>query len=477
MREFYINLTYWLDPFFLIYFLIINLIYSILLFLGVISIIRRFKEIQIDSVTSVLKSNSFPEITFLVPAYNESEGIIGTVDNLLHLSYRYKQIIVVNDGSKDNTLDLLKEKYQLIQIPCYFKPLVPSKPIIGVYRSKIYSEILVIDKENGLKHDALNAALGACKNDYFITIDADTYIDDNYFELMIRPMFTDPLTIAIGASIRIRNGCTLNYNRVSARGFPKSYLAAMQAIEYSRAFIQRQGWDYIDSNYIISGAFTIFLTKPVIEAGGFKPTVADDLEIILRLNRMMRATKTPYKMTYLPDPVAWTEGPSTFDEIGRQRLNWHRGLLECLWFHKSVFLNPKYGRFGLIVYPYLMYAEAVEPVVEALGIIYIIAGLFFNAINTIGLIFLLFIIYFFTVCFTIICMLIEELTFNRFDEKRSIFLLIYYSLIENLGYRQLNLWWRLKGMWDFFKKFPIIRKHSKNINESLYTRIKQGLMR
>lgn len=471
MRELYIYYSYWLDPFFLIFFAIINISYCVLLTLGTIGTFRRHKSLRVDSVLPVLKSNFLPEITFLMAAYNESAGIIQSVDNILHLSYRYKQIIVVNDGSTDTTLELLKEKYQLIEIPRYFDPVVETKPIRGVYRSRIYSAILVIDKENGLKHDALNAGLGACQNDYFMTVDADTSIDDEDFEMLIRPMLQDPKTIAIGASVRILNGCSLEYNRINPMKFPRTYLTAMQALEYLRAFIQRQGWSEINCNYLISGAFAVFLRKPVVQLGGFAPTVADDLEIVMRLNRFMRAKKIPYNMVYLPDPVAYTEVPDDYKQLAKQRLNWHRGLLECLWFHKTLFLNPRYGRFGLLAYPYLLYAEAIEPVVELMGIIYIVLGLFLNAINMVSLLFVLSVIFFFTFCFTIICILIEEMTFNKLNEKKSLGLLIYYSLIENLGYRQFNLIWRLRGMWDFFKKFPKIQKISKKLNRTLYEEI------
>ena len=468
MRELYIYYSYWLDPFFLVFFAIINITYCVLLSLGMIGAFRRHKSLLVDSYQPVLKSNFLPEITFLMAAYNESGSIIQSVDNLLNLSYRYKQIIVVNDGSIDNTLELLKEKYQLIQIPQYFEPVVATKPIRGVYRSRIHAAILVIDKENGQKYDAINAGLGACSNDYFMTVDADTSIDDRDFEMLIRPMLQNPKTIAIGASIRILNGCYLDYNRINSRRFPRTYFAAMQALEYLRTFIQRQGWSEINCNYLISGAFAVFLKKPVIEVGGFAPTVADDLEIVMRLNRYMRAKKVPYNMIYLPDPVAWTEVPDDYKQLARQRLNWHRGLLECLWFHKSLLFNPRYGRFGFVAYPYLLYAEAIEPVVELIGIIYILLGLLLNAINVVSLIFVLSVIFFFTFCFTIICILIEELTFNKFNEKKSLGFLVYYSLIENLGYRQFNLIWRLRGMWDFFKKFPKIQMISQKINSRLY---------
>lgn len=473
MREYYIQLTYWLDPFFLIYFGIINTIYCILLFLGSISIYRRYRDLNIEVPEPILKSNSLPEITFLMPAYNEGSHLVEAINNVLHLSYRYKQLILVNDGSTDNTLEILKEKYQLIQIPCYFQPVVETKPIRGVYRSKIYSELLVIDKENGRRFDALNAGLGACKNDYTIAVDADTFIDDHDFEMLVRPMMMNPETIAIGASVRIRNGCVLEYNRVKPKNFPASYLAGLQTLEYLRAFILRQGWNLIGCTYLISGAFSIYMTKWVVKVGGFA-LIGEDLEMVLKLNRYMRAKKIPYKMDFLPDPVSWTDAPSTYQEISKQRISWNRGFFGCLWCHKSLLFNPRYGRYGFLVFPFLIYAEAIEPIVELMGIVYIIFGLYFDALNVKSLILVLVMIYFFTTAFTLMCILVEEMTFKRFEKRKSTFLLVFYSLIENFGYRQLNLLWRLHGIFEFLIAFPSMNKDSKRVNQWLSKNIAEA---
>lgn len=474
MLEDYIYLTYWLDPFFLVYFAAINLIYLILLLLGCIKIYQRNQEIKRDDYTRILRSESLPQICFLVAAYNEAHQIVSMIDNLLHLSYRYKQILVVNDGSKDNTLELLVEKYQLIATPYSLQSDIHAKPIKAVYRSKLFQELTVVDKENGEKHDALNVGINLCTSPYFISVDADTYIDNESFEQLVRPMLINPQAIAIGASVRIRNGCTLTFNKITTELFPLGYVTVMQSIEYLRAFLMRMGWDYAGGNYVLSGAFSIFLTKAVREAGGFAPTVANDLEIIVRLNRMFKATKTPYKIEYLPDPTAWTEGPSTMKSLGRQRTLWQRGLLESMWFHKCLFFNPRYGAYGMFVYPFLFFGEAFEPVVEIAGMIYIIIGLCLGVINSFYLFLLLSSIWGFTFIYTLFCILIEELTFRKYPTSRSFMLLCWNSFIENVGYRQMNLIWRIRGIWQFFKRFPTINKDSKALNQMINRTTKKG---
>ncbi|MEI8124940.1 MAG: glycosyltransferase family 2 protein [Parachlamydiaceae bacterium] len=477
MREEYIYWAYWLDPFFLIYFASINFVYLYLLFLGCIKIYKRSLDIPRDDYTRILRSDSLPTIGFLVAAYNEQNDIESAVDNLLHLSYRYKQIIVINDGSTDDTLKILIEKYQLLPVPYSLQGSLPSMPIKTVYRSRLFEEIMVIDKANGKKFDALNAGLNLCTTPYYITVDADTYIENDSFERLIRPILINPETIAIGASVRIRNGCTLNFTTISTNLFPLGYVTAMQSIEYLRAFLMRMGWDYTGGNYVLSGAFAVFETDIIRKVGGYAPTVADDLEIILRLNHAFKATKTPYKITYLPDPTAWTEGPWTLKELARQRFLWQRGTLESMWFHKKIFFNPRYGAFGMFVYPFLFFGEALEPIIEITGCIYIVVGLCLNVINGFELFLLLSTIWGFNFIYTLFCILIEELTFRKYPSQRSFCLLVWYSFLENFGYRQLNLIWRIRGIRGFFQRFSEIQKDSKRINEIMENIIKKGKIR
>ena len=323
----------------------------------------------------------------------------------------------------------------------------------------------------------MNAGLNLCTTPYYITVDADTYIENDSFERLIRPILINPETIAIGASVRIRNGCTLNFTTISTNLFPLGYVTAMQSIEYLRAFLMRMGWDYTGGNYVLSGAFAVFETDIIRKVGGYAPTVADDLEIILRLNHAFKATKTPYKITYLPDPTAWTEGPWTLKELARQRFLWQRGTLESMWFHKKIFFNPRYGAFGMFVYPFLFFGEALEPIIEITGCIYIVVGLCLNVINGFELFLLLSTIWGFNFIYTLFCILIEELTFRKYPSQRSFCLLVWYSFLENFGYRQLNLIWRIRGIRGFFQRFSEIQKDSKRINEIMENIIKKGKIR
>lgn len=474
LREYFISASYWLDPFFLIYFGGINLIYLFLLILGSFKVFNRLKDLDVEDFKALLHFDSLPEITFLLAAYNEERNIEEVIDNLLHLTYRQQRIIVVNDGSTDKTFSMIEKKLQILPIPHYYPDVLPSKKVRGVYRSTLYPHVLVIDKENGEKYDALNAGLNLCETPYFITVDADTRIEDSDMEALIRVIETSPKVIATGASVRILNGCKFSFNKITTDDFPDSFITAMQSLEYIRSFLMRQGWDYVGGNYVMSGAFSVFAKDVIVQVGGFAPTVANDLEIILRLNRIMLASKTPYEIVYQPDPVAWTEGPTTRKGLAKQRLAWQRGTLESIWYHKCLLFNPKYKSYGMFVYPFLVFGDVIEPLVELVGYTYIIVGLSVGIIDPMFILFFLCMTWGLTVVFTVFCLFIEELSFRRYHSVRSISLLVFYALLENFGYRQLTLLWRAGGFWSFIKKFSTVQKISKNINQRIDQILRQG---
>lgn len=459
---------YWaIGIFFLIYFGTVNFLYAIVISLGAFNTAKRIQEQNKEDSTSILRSNSLPEITFLVPVYNEPDNVVKCVKTLLNLTYRYKEIIVINDGSDDDTFDLLSETFSLKPVPIHFQEQLPSKPIRGVYKSTKNSKLIVIDKENGTKYDALNAGLNACDSPYFITIDADTIIDDNEFESAIRPILTHPETIAVGASVRISNDCFLKNRTISTEKFPKSYFPSMQTLEYLRSFLMRQGWNYTGGNYCIAGAFAVFSREAVMNIKGYAPTFANDLEIVMRLHRFYQDLDVPYRITYLSEPVAWTKGPTTYKRLSLQRMLWHRGLLESLWFHKKMFFNPNYGAFGTFVYPIAFLGEAFEPLVEIFGYTYIIVGVILGIIGWPYILLLLLVSWGLTMVFSLFGLMIEELSYRKYPTFVGTFKLIGYALLESFGYRQMTLLWRANGFFSFFDRFRIIKEDSKNIQQNL----------
>lgn len=435
------------------YFLAINLVYASLLMLGAFGVYKRRKELSVEDFTSILHSNALPEISFIIPMYNEEKNIMGCIRSILNLSYRYKQLICVNDESIDNTLGLLKNELDLIKIPNFISSVIVTTDIKQVYQSRKHPEIIVIDKFHKGKFDTVNVGINACQDPYFIAVDADTFVDDVGFESMIRPILAYPETVAVGGTVRIKNGCTLDFNKVNTTKLSFKALHLFQGLEYIRSFLQRQGWNYIGGNFVIAGAFSIFPTEVIRKTGGFASSIAEDMEIVVRLHHIMKDHKIKYRITYLPDPVAWTEGPSKLSDLARQRTNWHWGLLETLYFHKKMCLNPKYRLFGLFNYPFWIWGEALEPIVEAIGYLLIIAAWLFGFLNTSFFILLFIVTLGFTFVYSLVCLLVEELSFKKYTSLKTVLMMFLLSLIENLGYRQLMIYWRLKAFVKFAKNF------------------------
>ena len=277
-----------LEIFLFWYFFFINFIYIVLLLIGAVRIYQRKKEVSVEDFSTILNSNSLPEITFIIPFHNEEKNILSCIKSVLNLSYRYKQIICVNDGSSDKTMELLKKELDLVSIPDYIRYIIPSSTAACLYRSKVHPEVTVIDKEHKGKYDAVNLGINACKDPYFISVDADTFLDDLGFEAMIRPILAYPEAIAIGGCVRIKNGCTLEYNRMNTKNMNMKMIPVFQGLEYLRAFLQRQGWSVFNSNFVIAGSFSIFPTDTIRKVGGFIASVAEDMEIIVRLHRIMK---------------------------------------------------------------------------------------------------------------------------------------------------------------------------------------------
>ena len=454
-----------IDASFLWYFTAINLVYLLVMILGSFKALKRKKELYFEDYTNILQSNTLPELSFIVPAYNEAKNILENIDNLLNLYYPNKKIIIINDGSTDHTLDLLHKKLTLHPVSKFYDDAISTQQIRKVFISKNNPECLVIDKVNGGgKFDALNAGINACQSPFYVAIDADTIIDDKAFLSLLRPLFSDPNIIAIGASVKIRNGCQLDHNQISTSTFPKNILPVMETMEYLRSFLERQGWDYVGGNFVLAGAFGIFRAEEIIKVGGYANTVAEDMEIIIRLHRVMKERKMSYRIKYLPDPVAWTIAPEKIRALSRQRAKWHRGLLDCLYFHKKAFLNPKYGIFGTFVYPFWIWGEAIEPIIELLGMIYIITGFFLGIVHIHFVLLFVIVTWGFTTIFTAHCILVEEFFFQKYPSIRSMIYLIILNAFENLGYRQMNVFWRLRGCLQFITNFSSVRSITKQVD-------------
>ena len=437
----------------LAYFLAVNGWYLVLLVSSLLELRHHMLLITDESRHLLLSSTLSPTISILAPAYNEEATIETSLRALLALQYPSLEIIVISDGSKDRTIQVLIEKFDLVAVKTIYEQRIKTKPVRSLYRSSTYGALVVVDKENGGKADALNVGLSFARGELVCAMDADTLIEADGLQRMVRPFLYATDVVATGGTIRVVNGSQVKHGRVTKTAVPTHMLAGMQVVEYLRAFLfGRLGWNRLGGNIIISGAFRLFQREAVVNAGGYlHDTVGEDMELVLRLKRLSYEQGGPGKIGFVPDPVAWTEVPESAAVLGRQRDRWHRGLADVLWRHRRMLFNPRYGVTGLFVFPYYAFVELLAPVVEAVGLIGLLFGLVFGVVDWkfAGLFYLT--AYGLGTALTAFTLILEDISFHRYETFRDRVLLFWWALLENLGYRQLTVFWRLRGLWKYMR--------------------------
>jgi len=437
----------------LLYFLAVNGWYLVLLVSSLLELRRHMLLIADESRHLLLSSTLSPTISILAPAYNEEATIETSLRALLALQYPNLEVIVISDGSKDQTVQVLIEKFALVPVKTIYQQRIKTKPVRLLYRSSTYPGLVVVDKENGGKADALNVGLSFARGELVCAMDADTLIEADGLQRMVRPFLYATDVVATGGTIRVVNGSEVKHGRIAKTAVPTNLLAGVQVVEYLRAFLfGRLGWNRLGGNIIISGAFGLFHRESVMTAGGYlHDTVGEDMELVLRLKRLSYERGGPGKIAFVPDPVAWTEVPESAGVLGRQRDRWHRGLADVLWRHRGMLFKPRYGVTGLFVYPYYAFVELLAPVIEAAGLVTLLVGLLFGVVDLsfAGLFYLT--AYGLGTALTAFTLILEDLSFHRYETFRDRALLFWWALVENIGYRQLNVYWRLRGLWKFLR--------------------------
>lgn len=396
-----------------------------------------------------------PPVSILAPAYNEEMTVVDSVHTLLGLRYPRYEIIVVNDGSSDATLEALIKAFGLEPSARAHDQALAHQPIRAIYTSSEFPSLVVLDKENGGKADALNAGINLARAPLFCAIDADTLLEPDALLRAVRPVIDDPArVIAVGGSIRIANGCRFEAGRIAEIAPPSHPLALFQTIEYLRAFLMaRLAWSKAGALTIISGAFGLFRRSSVIEAGGYKVNfVGEDMELVVRLHHRMQRSGKPYRIAYLPEPLAFTEAPEDLGALARQRARWQRGALESFFAHKKMTLNPRYGRVGLIGFVHIFLVYVVGPPLEVLGYLIIPALWAMGFLSFAWFLAFLAVTFSFGVAISVATLWLAERQLRPFPKKRHLLILLLAAVGENLGYRQLNNFWRLQGWWQFLRK-------------------------
>lgn len=446
-----------LGIFFLFYSFSIIVFYLLTTVLSALEMRDHLRKNKFADYKDIITSPLAPSISIIAPAYNEASTVVQNVKSLLSLHYGKFEVILVNDGSKDDSINKLIENFQLVKTEYAYNEAITAKPVRGVYKSSnsSYSKLTVVDKENGGKADALNVGINISLNEIIACIDVDCILSSDSLTRMMRPFMeeTNRQVIAVGGVIGVANNCDVKDGTVTQYRVPETLLGRFQVIEYFRSFLMgRMAWTRVNGLMLISGAFGFFKRDLVMKVGGYFPkTVGEDMELVVRMRRYMEENKLPYKVGFIPDPLCWTEVPESEQILSRQRNRWMRGTIETLQLHQKIRLNPEYGIMGMVSYPFWAIFEKMAPIFEVLGVIYTIAMIITGDISALYFIGLFIVIYFFSIMISSFSILYEEIAYNNYKSSKDLNKLIKTILIEPFVIHPKLMWWGLKGHWDFIK--------------------------
>ncbi|MFC1522213.1 glycosyltransferase family 2 protein [Elusimicrobiota bacterium] len=400
----------------------------------------------------ILKARITPPISILAPAYNEEKNIIASVHSLLGLVYPQFEVIVINDGSSDKTLEVMKREFKLRSTARNYNEQIKAKNINAIYKSDTHKNLLVIDKQNGGKADSLNAGINVSTYPLFCSIDADSVLENHSLLQVVYP-FMEAFSemTATGGLVRAANGLDIRGGQVMEVKLSDKWIVNFQIVEYFRAFLSgRMGLSMLNCLLVVSGAFGLFKKQPVIDVGGYRTDiVGEDMELVVRLHHKMRQWKKPNRIYFIPDPVCWTEVPESLKILSRQRNRWQRGLIESLIYHISMLFNPKYGAVGMIAMPYFLFVECMSCIIEAGGYVIFLYGLACGAIDLQAFFAFFLLASVFGMVLSLLALLMEEVTFGRYPRIADLARLMITTVVENFGYRQYMALVRAQGFFDW----------------------------
>jgi cellulose synthase/poly-beta-1,6-N-acetylglucosamine synthase-like glycosyltransferase len=440
--------TDYLNAVFLAYFASVNFIYLSLMLLASMALYRHWHYRDIHDLPARY-TLAYPPISVLVPAFNEEKTIVATLRSILQLTYAEFEVVVINDGSRDDTMAALVREFDLQLFPQAVRVQLPTQPIEAIYRSAHYPQLVVVDKLNGGKADALNAGINVCQYPLFCGVDADSILQRDSLELVVQPFLRSSQVVATGGTIRAANGCEVQGGYLKRVGLPRNRWARFQVMEYLRAFLLgRLGWSELNAMLIISGAFGVFKKSTVIDVGGYDThSLGEDMELVVRMHRLLKQRGQPYKIEFVPDPVCWTEVPEDRITLRNQRIRWQRGLSQSLSANWSLMFSRRGGWVGWVAFPYMVIYEWLGPAIELLGYGWTIYAYSAGYLSTPALVFFGVLSLGLGILLSMGGLLIEQASFQMYPRVGSTYILLMYAVLENLGYRQLTAWWRLVGIY------------------------------
>lgn len=399
-------------------------------------------------VREMLSSRMAPPVSIVIPAYNEAVGIVDSIRSMSIVAYPRFEIVVANDGSNDETLDTLIEAFDLEMVRIPYRDDIHTKPVKAIYRGKGAVSITVVDKVNGGRADALNAGINAARYPYVLCTDADVVLDAQCLVRSMQRVVEDrERTVAVGGNIRPLNGSTVELGHLIETSVPRGMIARMQILEYLRTFISaRPGWSDMNALPNVSGAFGVWKRSTVMAVGGFTPGhMGEDMDLTMRMHKYHLERDLPYRIVYEPSAVIWTEVPPTRRVLRRQRIRWHRGLIEAAREFMPMVFNPRYGKVGMVTWPGYFFFEFMAPIVEFVGYIVVPLGIAMNLLNVPAIIMMIAIAFGIGIMTSFIAILLDE-PYGYSNSVNDTSRLVVMALVENFGFHQMTVLWRIRAL-------------------------------
>ena len=446
----------WFSVIVLVYMVFVNATYFGYTILAFFSIHRFLNTRSRERIEQLFRSRLVPPVSVILTAYNEGPTIVDAVHAMLRLLYSQYEVVVVNDGSTDDTLERLVEAFSLVRVEKTYEETIPTATVRGVYASYYYPKLVVVDKENGgCKADTANAGINAASYPLFCACDADSLLEEDALLQLVLPMMDRPAFVpASGGVVRAANGSEIVRGSVRRIALAQTAIEVYQVVEYLRAFLTgRTAQSALNIMLIVSGAFGLFHKGTVKAVGGYnREAIGEDFELVVRMTRFLRDTKKGCEVVFVPQTVCWTMVPHHWKSLGNQRNRWHRGLMQTLQWNYDMCFNPKYGRTGMIGMGYFVLVEFLGPIVEVLGYVVMPIGLLLHLINPFVAAWFFLVSVGFGVFLSLSALLLEEISFHRYSGWREVVKIAAFAIAENFGYRQLTLWWRIVAMADYAMK-------------------------
>ncbi len=450
MRSFLLDFLYGFQWFIFWFFVALHMFYMLLLAVSARTSWQHVLRQKIDRSLRFPKGFDRP-FSVLVPCYNEEVSIVESIRAMLSLDYPEFEVIVCNDGSADRTLERLVDAFQLQPVDVEVERRFPGKPIRAVYFSQVDPRLIVVDKENGGKADAQNTSACFARYPYVCATDADSLLASDSMKRLMRRFVAVPDMVAAGGVVRLANGCVVRHGQILQARMPRGTLEAIQVVEYFRAFLfGRLGWSEMDIMMIISGAFGVFRRDFLERVGGWNTkAIGEDMDLVLRMQRQISHDRKPYKIGFVPDPLCWTQAPTTLSDLSAQRDRWQRGLMQCLFGNMDMLFNPRYGSVGFVGFPYFLVFEMFGALIELVGIPITILCYLLGIVNMHFLLLFLAVALMWGVGISFTSIALAEISHRRYEGWRDFLALFRAAVLENFGYRQLHAFWRLKGMFRY----------------------------